>query len=151
MEGTMPDDDFQDLRDLKPSYTFIGTSPAAEHLEVARIHYREAKQMEDNAQIAEAEGRLEEAKLLKDLAKSRRETAQEFERAARGEGGDPIVTDILSDQEDMNKNFVPHESKYVVKLTAEEEAALASLAEVVEPPPPGPIARAVAWFNKLGR
>lgn len=143
----MPDDDFQDLRDLQPSYTFIGTPPSAEHIEIARIHHREAKQMEDNALISEAEGRLEEASLLRDLAKSRRKTAQEFEMAARGEGGDPIVTEILSDQEDLTKNYVPHTSKYTAKLTAAEQEALAHLAEYTEPPPPGPIARAIAWFS----
>ena len=142
------DEDFQDLRDLKPSYTFIGTPPAEEHLECARIHHREAKQMEDNAIRAEAEGRLEEASLLRDLAKSRRETAMEFERAARGEGNDPIVADILSDQEDMNKNYVPHESNYAPKLTAAEKEALDSLAEYTEPPPPSPIARAFSWFSR---
>ena len=143
----MSDDDFQDLRDLKPSYTFIGTSPAAEHLECARIHVREAKQMEDSAKTAEAEGRVEEAKLLRDLANSRRQTALEFEKAARGEGSDPIVADILSDQEDIHKNYVPHQSHYAPKLTAAEKEALEKLAEYTEPPPPSPIARAIAWFS----
>ena len=143
----MSDDDFQDLRDLKPSYTFIGTPPSAEHLEVARIHYREAKQMEDNARTAEAEGRMEEASLLRDLAKSRRKTAEEFERAARGEGSDPIVTDILSDQEETTKNYVPHKSDYAPKLTDAEKEALEKLAEYTEPPPPSPIARAISWFS----
>ena len=146
----MSDDDFQDLRDVKPSYTFIGTSPAAEHLEIARIHYKEAKQMEDNAQTAEAEGRLEEARLLRYLAKSRRQTAQDFEKAAKGEGGDPIVTEILSDQEDMNKNYVPHQSNYEVKLTAAEKEALDNLSDYIAPPPPGPIQRAITWFSRLG-
>jgi len=145
----MSDDDFQDLRDLKPSYTFIGTPPSAEHLEIARIHHREAKQMEDSAKNAEAEGRFEEAKLLMDLAKSRRDTAQEFEKAARGEGGDPIVTDILSDQEDISRKYVPHTSNYVAKLTAEEKEALEKLAEYTEPPPPGPVKRAMAWLSRL--
>ncbi len=143
-----PEDDFQDLRELKPSYTFIGTPASAEHLEIARIHHREAKQMEESALASEAEGRLEEASLLRDLAKSRRETAMEFERAAKGQGKDPIVTDILSDQEETTKNFVPHESNYKVKLTAAEQEALDHLAEYTAPPPPSPIARAIAWFKK---
>ncbi len=150
----MPEDDSEAMKDQqepKPSYTFIGTSPTAELLEIARIHHKEAKQLLESSRAAEAENRLEEARLLKDLSDSREQTALDFEKAARGEGGDPIVTDILTDQEDMNKNFVPHESKYEVTLTPEEQAALASLAEVVEPPPPGPVARAVAWFSKLGR
>ena len=142
-----PDDDFQDMRELKPSYTFIDTPPSVEHLEVARIHNKEAKQMEESAIVSEAEGRLEEAKLLLDLAKSRREIAAEFEKAARGEGKDPIVTDILSDQNDMNKNYVPHESNYAPKLTDAEKEALASLEKYTEPPPPSPLARAKAWFS----
>jgi hypothetical protein len=141
------DEEFQDQRELKPSYTFIGTPASEEHLEVARIHFREAKQMEDNAIRAEAEGRLEEASLLRDLAKSRRETAEEFERAAKGEVKDPIVTEILEDQEGTMKNYKPHESDYVVKLTDAEQDALAHLAEYTEPPPPSPLKRALGWFS----
>lgn len=148
-EGRMSDDELQELPEPKPSYTFIGSSPAAELLEIARIHHKEAKQLLDSANAAETEGRPEEARLLMDLSKSRRETALEFERAARGEGGDPIVTDILSDQEDISKKYVPHESKYTVKLTDAEKDALDNLAKYTEPPPPGPIARAIAWFSRL--
>jgi rubrerythrin len=143
----MPDDDFQEQ---KPSYTFIGTSPGDELLDVARIHRREMKQLLDSAQAAQAEGREQEAKLLLDIAKERRERAEEFEKAARGESSDPVVTEILSDQEEISKSYVPHKSDYAAKLTPEEEEALACLAEYTAPPPPGPIARAFAWFSKLG-
>jgi hypothetical protein len=140
----MPDDDF-----LKPepSYTFIGTSPTAELLEIARIHHKEAKQLQESAIAAEAENRPEEAKLLMDISNSRLQTALDFEKAARGEGGDPIVTDILSDQEDISKNYVPHESKYAPKLTAAERETLDHLAEYIAPPPPSRFAKAVAWFS----
>jgi hypothetical protein len=144
----MPDDDFLDQREVKPSYTFIGTSPGDELLEVARIHRREAKQLQDSAHVAEAEGRQQEAKLLLDIAKERQDRAEEFERAARGETKDPCVTEILSDQEETIKGYVPHESKYVAKLTAAEQEALANLAEFIEPPPPSPIARALSWFSR---
>lgn len=146
----MPEDEFEDVREPEPSYTFIGTSPGDELREVARIHNREAKQLEDNAAIAAAEGREQEAKLLKDIAKERRARADEFERAARGETKDPVVTEILSDQEDLTKSYVPHESKYAAKLTPAEQEALERLAEYTEPPPPGPIGRAIAWFSRRG-
>jgi hypothetical protein len=147
-EGSMADDDFEDQRDQKPSYTFIGTSPGDELIEVARIHRREAKQMLDNAQIAQAEGREQEARLLKDIAKERLDRAEEFESAARGETKDPVVTEILSDQEETIKGYVPHQSKYEAKLTAAEKDALANLAEFIEPPPPSPLARAFGWFSR---
>ena len=140
----MPDDDIQNP---EPSYTFIGTSPADELLEIARIHHKEAKQLHESALAAEAENRPQEARLLMDISNSRLQTALDFEKAARGEGSDPIVTDILSDQENTIKDYAPHESKYAPKLTAAEQEALDHLAEYIEPPPPGPFARAVAWFS----
>jgi hypothetical protein len=144
----MSDDDFEDQRELKPSYTFIGTSPGDELIEVARIHRREAKQMLDNAATAQAEGREQEAKLLRDIAKERLDRAEEFEKAARGETSDPVVTEILSDQEETTKNYVPHSSDYAPKLTDAEKAALENLAEFVEPPPPSPLSRAMNWFSR---
>jgi hypothetical protein len=143
----MSDDDFQDLQDLKPSYTFIGTSPGDELLEVARIHRREVKQLMDSAYAAQAEGREQEAKLLFDIAKERQDRAEEFESAARGEIKDPCVTEILSDQEETTRNYVPHESDYTAKLTSAEKDALENLAELTEPPPPSPVQRAIAWFS----
>jgi len=147
----MADDDFQDMREHKPSYTFIGTSPGDELIEVARIHRREAKQMRDNAITAAAEGREQEAKLLRDIAQEREDKADEFERAARGETKDPVVTEILDDQENVTKSYVPHESNYKAKLTAAEKEALANLAELTEPPPPSPLSRAFSWFSSKKR
>ncbi len=144
----MADDDFEDQRENKPSYTFIGTSPGDELLEVARIHRREVKQMMENAAMAEAEGREQEARLLRDIAKDRQDRAEEFERAARGETKDPVVTEILSDQEETIKNYVPHSSEYAPKLSDAEKDALANLAELTEPPPSSPFARAFGWLSR---
>src|ERR1035437_10256879 len=132
----MADDDFEDQQELKPSYTFIGTSPGDELLDVVRIHRREVKQLLDSAIESEAQGREQEAKLLRDIAKERQDRADEFERAARGETKDPVITEILSDQEESIKNYVPHSSDYAPRLTAAEKDALANLAELTEPPPP---------------
>ena len=128
-----------------PVYSFQGSSPADELLEIARIHHKEAKQMYESAHAAEAEERFEEAKLLMDLADARRERAEEFERAARGEGGDPIVSEILEGQEDICLSYKPHTSTYVPEEGGFPEGWL----EEIIPPPPGRIARAVAWVGGL--
>jgi len=143
----MADEEFEDQREIKPSYTFIGTSPGDELLDVARIHRREVKQLLDSADASAAEGREQEAKLLRDIAKERLDRAEEFERAARGETKDPVVTEILSDQEETTKSYVPHSSDYAPKMTDAEKDVLANLAELTEPPPPSPIARAFSWFS----
>jgi len=98
------------LPDQTPAYTFQGSSPAEEFLEIARIHHKEAKQMFESADTAKAEGREEEARLLTDLAIARRERAEEFERAARGEGSDPIVTEILDWQKELSEGYIPYTS-----------------------------------------
>jgi len=143
----MADEEFDDQREVKPSYTFIGTSPGDELLDVARIHRREVKQLLDSADASEAEGREQEARLLRAIAKERLDRAEEFEKAARGETKDPVVTEILSDQEETIKGYVPHSSDYAPKLTDAEKDALANLAELTEPPPPSRIARAFSWFS----
>ena len=66
-----------DLQNQAPAYTFLGSSPAEELLVVARIHHKEAKQLFEHAQEAQAEGRQEEAKLLMDLWIARRDMAEE--------------------------------------------------------------------------
>lgn len=142
------DEDFPELQQPQASYTFIGTSPGDELLEVARIHRREAKQLLESAQASEAGGHEQEAKLLRDIAQERLDKAEEFERAARGETKDPVVTEILSDQEENIKSYVPHESDYTAKLTAAEQDALTHLAEYTEPPPPSPLANALGWFSR---
>ena len=99
--------------DQTPVYSFMGSTPAEIPLEIARIHQQEAKQLLDRAEEARAEGREEEANLLVHLANARWDTADEFERVAKGEASDPIVAEILDWQEDLAENFVPHQSTYV--------------------------------------
>ncbi len=106
----MPDDSSQDQ---PPVYTFQGSTPAEVPLEIARIHHQEAKQLLNSAQDSLAAGRQEEANLLMHLAASRKQTADEFEKVARGEASDPIVTEILDWQEDIAVNYVPYQSTYV--------------------------------------
>ena len=130
-------------QDQAPVYSFQGSSPAEELLEIARIHHKEAKQLYESARAAEAEERHEEAKLLMDLADSRRERAEEFERAAKGEGNDPIVTEILEDQEDICHNYQPHTSTY----TPTDGQLPDGWLEEFTPPPPGRVARAMAWIG----
>ena len=123
-----------------PGYTFQSNSPAQEYLDVARIHHREAKQLFDSAQAALAEDRQEEARLLTDLAIARRERAEAFERAARGEGGDPIVAEILAGQQNT---YQPYSPTYVAPDEALPEGWLSEM----KPRPLGRIARAVAWIG----
>ena len=139
-EERMSADNFQGKT---PDYTILGSSPADEFREVARIHYKEAKQLFDRAIEAQAEDRQEETKLLMDLAIARRARADEFERAARGEGDDPIVTEILDSQEEMCVKFTP----YAPAFFSEEELLHAELPEDMKPVPLGRIARAVAWIG----
>jgi hypothetical protein len=125
-EERMPDDSPKD----KPVvYTFQGDSPADELHEIARIHYKEAKELLDRANESLAEDRQEEAKLLIDLSRTRRERADEFERAARGEGGDPIVAEILDSQEDNRPGYTEYTPTF---MTPEE------LLPVELPPEPKP-------------
>jgi len=109
-ENNMPD---EAPPEQTPVYTFQGNTPAEVPLEIARIHHLEAKQLFERAQEAEVADRPEEAKLLKHLAAARKETAVEFEKVAKGEASDPIVTEILDWQEDIAENYVPYQSTYV--------------------------------------
>ena len=124
-------------------YEFKGRSAAEDCLEVANIHHREAKQLLESAQVSEAEGRLEEARLLKDLAVAREATAVEFEKTARGETKDPIVGEILDWQEDICSTYVPYKPTFVTG----DEPAPPQLIEELYQPPPGPIGRFVAWVG----
>ena len=137
----MPDDN---IEDIAPVYSFQGSASADAMLDIARIHHREADQLLASARTAEAEGRTEEAKLLLDLEAARRNTAKEFEKVATGELGDPIVTEILDWQEDISKNYTPHTP---ISLASEGELPADWLQEM-KPPPPGPVARALAWVGK---
>ncbi len=122
----MPDDN---PKNKPPVYTFQGDSPADELHEIARIHYKEAKELLDRANESLAEDRQEEAKLLIDLSRSRRERADEFEKAARGEGGDPIVAEILDSQEDNCPGYTEYTPTF---MTPED------LLPVELPPEPKP-------------
>lgn len=116
---------------------------AKEFLDIAHIHHREADQLFDGALQAQAEDRQEEAKLLNDLAIARRERAEEFERVARGECSDPIVTEILDYEPNMVKNYHANTPTY----TAPNEELPQSWKDELKPPPLGPIARALAWIG----
>jgi hypothetical protein len=135
----------KNVQNQEPVYSFQGSSPADELLEIARIHHREAKQLFDSAYAAQAEGREEEARLLMDLAIARRERAEEFERAAKGEGSDPVVTEILDWQEDLREEYTPYTSTYTPADGELPEGWL----EEFKPPKRGRIARAVAWVGSF--
>jgi hypothetical protein len=126
-----------------PAYTFQGRSSTDEYLDVARIYQREAEQLLAHAQQALAEDRQEEARLLTDLAIAQRERADDFQKAARGEGVDPIVAEILDSEEYMNKNY----TSYTPTYTAPDAELPQSWKDELKPPPLGPIARAVAWVG----
>jgi hypothetical protein len=140
-------DDNRRNHELPADYASQGSSPTEELREIARIHHREAKELLEHSQQAKAEGREEEAKLLMDLWVAREERAEEFEKAARGEGGDPIVTEILDWQEDLCGNYTPP----TMEFFTEEELASQELPEYLQAPPLGRIARAVAWFGSWKR
>jgi hypothetical protein len=131
------------VQNQEPVYSFQGSSPADELLEIAHIHHREAKQLFESAFAARAEDREEEARLLMDLAIARRERAEEFERAARGEGSDPVVTEILDWQEELSEEYTPYTSTYT---PADGELPKGWLEEYKQPHH-GLIARAVAWVG----
>jgi hypothetical protein len=130
-------------RDKKSVYTYAGNSPVEEYLEVASIYNKEAKQLFDRAQQALAEDRQEEARLLTDIAISRREKAEEFEKAAKEKGDDPIVTEILSYQQELRDNYIPHTPTY----TAPEDDLPPDWLKEYKRPPLGRFARLVAWFG----
>ncbi|MGD0546524.1 MAG: hypothetical protein ABR991_01695 [Terracidiphilus sp.] len=124
-------------------YVFKASSPAEDCLEIANIHHREAKQLFVGAREAEAEGRQEESKLLHDLAVAREATAVEFETAAKGEGSDPVVTEILDWQKDLCQHYVPHSLSFVTG----NEPPPPQFYEEVKQPQHGPLARAVGWVG----
>jgi hypothetical protein len=126
-----------------PVYHYRDDLPGGGLVDVANIHHREAKQLYIGAETAKAEGREEEAKLLLDLAVAREETANEFDKAAKGEVGDPIVAEILDWQEELSENFVPYTSDYVPPV------------DDTPPPPPNEFSLKekcldwVAWVGNL--
>ncbi|MGO9777208.1 MAG: hypothetical protein ACLPM3_11545 [Terracidiphilus sp.] len=138
----MPDDK---LQNQPPGLSIQGSAQAEEFLEIAKIHHREANKLFEGAAAAQAEDRQSEAKLLTELAVARRNTAVEFERAARGEGSDPIVAEILDWQEGLNEGYVPYAPTFVTG----DEPVPEQLIEELKKPEPGLIARAVAWVGGL--
>jgi hypothetical protein len=139
-EVCMPDNSPQDRLLTHP---FKGITTVEECLNVARIHHREANQLVEGAQRAQAEGRREEANLLTDLAVARRATAEEFEKVARGEANDPIVAEIREGEPEMFKNYTPNTPTY----KAPDEELPPEWYEEMKRPQLGPIARAMAWIG----
>ncbi len=127
------------------AYTFQGDSPADQYLEIARIHHLEAKQLLERSRESQAAERLEEAKLLLDLSNTNEKRASQFERAARGECGDPIVSEILEGLEEASVKFTP----YTPTFMTEEELRHVPLPEDANKPKLGPFARALAWVGGL--
>ena len=129
----------------QPAYQFQASSQADDYGAIARIHRREAQQLLERSEASSAEGRVEEAKLLVDLYVERQATAEKFEKAARGEGGDPIVEEILDWQEDLTRGYVPYKPTFVTGDVPVPEQLIAELKR----PEPGILARAVAWVGGL--
>lgn len=136
----MPDNNPQKTMLTHP---FEGITTVEECLNVARIHHREAKQLFENAQKAQAEELPEEAKLLTDLAIERRARGEEFERAARGEISDPIIAEIREFEPEMFKNYTSNTPIYI----APDKELPPEWFEEMKQPPLGPIARALAWIG----
>jgi hypothetical protein len=80
---------------------------AEEYRTCAQIHFREAEKLLERAHAAQAEDRQHEAMLLTDLSISQRERGVLYEKAARGEGSDPIVTEILDGLQQRRDHFIP--------------------------------------------
>lgn len=135
----MPDDSPQDKM---PGFTFQGRSQVDEQLEVARLYHKEANLLLERAQAALADDRQEEARLLLDLAKAQRERADEFEKAARGESGDPIVAEILNNLQTQRNNITSSTPTYTAPVED-----IPFWVKEMKPRPLGPIARAVAWIG----
>jgi hypothetical protein len=142
----MSNDKFPNFQDSEPAYSFQGSSPAESYLEIARMHHKESKQLFDRANAAVAEGRQEEANLLIDLGISRRERAEEFEKAARGECGDPIVDEI---QTGLEENFSGSAPRFTPSFISTEDMYSVNLPAHLQPPPPGRLARAKAWIMRM--
>jgi hypothetical protein len=130
-------------RNKAPAYSLPISSPKEELLVIARIHHKEAKQLFERSQQAQAEGLPEEAKLLLDLGIARRDKADELEKAAREEIVDPILAEILDSEPEMFKNYTSNTPTY----SAPESELPQSWKDELKPRPLGPIARALAWIG----
>jgi hypothetical protein len=107
---------------------------AGEYLEIARIHHREAERLVSRAQTAQGEDRQHEAMLLTDLAIAQRERALEYEKAAKGEGNDPVVAEILDGLREQRSSFSPAEGQLLGDMSGY--------------PREGRFARAMAWITR---
>lgn len=126
-----------------PGYTFLGSSPAEKFLELAGLHRKEAGQLRDRAREEEAEGRMQEAKLMLDVAAVREQRALELEQAARGESGDPSVTEVLKGEKEVLEAYVPPTLSFI----RPEDLPPPTVPEHMRPLPPGNIDRAWAWMK----
>jgi hypothetical protein len=140
-----PEEDPKPQQPQSPAYSFQGSSPAEAYLAIASIHHKEAKQLLESAHAAKAEDRQEEAKLLFDVAASRKATAEAFERAARGETGDPIVAEILDSLEENREPYVP----YAPTFLSQEELTPPEVPVVKDMSLKGRLLRGVAWVGGL--
>lgn len=136
---------YNNPQDQMLTHPFEGITTVEECLNIARIHYREAKELFERSDSAYAEDRQEEAKLLMDLGIARRERAEEFEKAARGEVSDPIMAEIRDGETEMFKNYTPNTPTY----TAPESDLPPEWLAELKGPPLGRIARAMAWVGSL--
>jgi hypothetical protein len=138
----MSDDGYEDG---PPSYTFLTEEPAEEYRILAEMHRKEAKQLLERAQEAEAEGRQEEAKLLIDVSASRQERAGDLDKTARGEADDPSVTEAIDGQLEVLSTYTPHSMAFF----KEDELPPATLPVHMRPREPGPILR--TWAKITGK
>jgi hypothetical protein len=139
-EEKMPDEGFEEE---DPGYTFLGSSPAEKFRDLAVLHRKEADQLLERAREAEDEGRHEEAKLMRDVALVREQRAEELERAAKGEGDDPSVTEVLDSQKEMLGSYTPPTLSFIKP----EDLPPATVPEHMRPLPPGNIDRAWGWIK----
>ena len=136
----MPDEGFEEE---DPGYTFLGSSPAEKFRDLAVLHRKEADQLRERAREAEEEGRHEEAKLMNDVALVREQRAEELEKAARGEGDDPSVTEVLDSQQEMLGSYTAPTLSFI----RPEDLPHATVPEHMRPVPPGNIDRAWGWVK----
>jgi hypothetical protein len=114
-------------------YEYQVRMPVIEFRDIARIHHREAERLLDRARTAQAEDRQHEAMLLADLSIAQRKRAEEYEKAARGEGRDPIVAEILDGLQEQRESFIP------VGEPFQEQPQFT---------PKGRFDRALSWFSR---
>jgi hypothetical protein len=111
-----------------------------EYRECARIHFREAERLLERARMAQIDDRQHEALLLADLSIAQRKRGEEYLKAARGEGGDPIVDEILDGLQEMRNNYVLAEGQRVNIMELQSAVG-----------PNERIKRALAWITHTKR